>query len=290
MIKKIILMLTFSNLIYNCQCQEFEPNFLADDFLLYKGVLFKLQDDPASNFTYTFYSELKYCESSYDNPPVLYPDSKYKFNTEKDSLSNRIFRVADIVDKTGVSITKPILLEKPIFILEDINSKQKIYYKYDTRYEHNFPFNTSKILLDENTVCPEIEKQDDDFTSEIKFNTPYPDNKSQALIVLYKHIKNGKPVYYLSLRTYGGTAVVDGIGATVLFSDGTKWSKPIKIGVEAESDGYEYSAFIPLNQTDLALLSSKKIKKYRLYIFDKDVNTYQANKIKLYANCLKKVK
>lgn len=288
---RLLLLLTFLALGFVGKAQNFQSNYLAEDFLLYKGVLFKINDYESTDIMYSFYSDLKHCQSKYgDN--VLYPNPKYSFNTLVDSLRNKIFKVLDVVDKTGTSITKPLsfYLEKPIFILEDMATKQKIYYKYDFQYEHSFPFSTTQIPLDEDSICSELEREIDDFTNEIKFSTPYPNRKSQAVTVLYKHIKNSKTSYYLSLHVRGQTVVVNGVGATILFTDGTKWSKNLKISVDADSDGYDYNAFIPLNQADLTILATKKMKKFRLDIFDEDVNIYQADKINYYIKCLKKAK
>ncbi len=109
-------------------------------------------------------------------------------------------------------------------------------------------------------------------------------------MIIYKHINKGKSVYYLSLRTYGSTVNVNETGVIILFTDGTKWTRQSKIDVDAESSGFEYSAFITLALTDLTTFSTKKIKKFRLYIYDEVVNSSDADKFKLFVKCVKETK
>jgi hypothetical protein len=287
--KRITIFLTLTVFILKSNAQTFEPNFLGEDFLQYKGVLLKLQDDAIFGFTYAFYSDLKYCQS-YDNN-VIYPDIKYKFNTVKDSLTNRIFVVDNIVDNNGNAYSgSSSFLDKPLFVLKDTTTKQIIYFKYDKQYENNFPFNTSKIAYDEKAICSKIERQIDDFTGVVKLNSPISTNYKIASMIIYKEISKTKTSYFLSLRTIGSTVNVNGTGATILFDDGTKWAKPVKIDVEADKNGFEYTAFITLTQADLVTFSTKKIKKYRLYIYDEEINPSDADKFKIYMKCIKDAK
>lgn len=293
MVKKILLLFTVCLTLLKVNGQTtFEYNFLGEDFTLYKGTLLKLIDNPISGFRQAFYSDLKYCQSKYDNN-VVYPDKKYNFVTVKDSLKNRVFLVEDIIDKTGKEWNEAYKTDhfaEPIFVLRDTLSEQKIYYKYDKEYEDNFPFNTSKINYPTDYFCSKIDKQIDDFTNEVKLNSPLMSSRQLSPMIIYKHINNGKIVYYLSLSTYGSTVNVNENGVIILFQDGTKWTRASKINVEADSKGFEYSAFITLTPADLVTFSTKKIKKFRLYIYDKEVNSSDAEKFRLYAQCIKTAK
>ncbi|HEY1192616.1 hypothetical protein [Flavobacterium sp.] len=268
--------------------QKFEDNYLGKDYLLYKGASFKLKDDASVyGFSHAFYSDLKYCQSSYDKN-VIYPSKEFYFNTAKDSLLNRVFIVQNIVDKNGNTLDNS-LYEKPIFVLKDSLSKQIIFYKYNVKSEHDFCFNTSKITYDESVFCAKLEREVDDFTDEIKISSPLMISGSLSPIMIYKYLKKGKPpLYYLSLKTSGSTLTVNGKGVIVLFDDGTKWLKPQnKVDIDATSNGYMYSSFIPLSTTDLATFTTKKIKKIRLYIYDGSVVPSDADKFTLFVKCLK---
>jgi len=284
--KKNYLLLLLLFCFTQSYAQKFAANFLGEDFKRYKGKLFKINNQ-ATSFLHTFYERLEYLQSSYDNH-VIYPEKEYKFNTTKDSLINRVFKVEDIVNKTGAPYTGETYLENPIFILADTLTKQKIYYKYDAKYEHSFPFLTSPISYNEVELCADIEKNVDEFTGETKWSTPMSNRFELSRTILYKYAKKGKVNYYLSLRTTGSTLNVNEAGVIILFTDGTRFSRNIKIDVEADKDGYEYSAFIPLVAADLIAFSTKTIKKFRLYIYDESINNVEADKFKIYVKCLRK--
>lgn len=288
--KHFFLLLTLSLICLTSNAQKYEHNYLGKDFLLYKGSYFKLKEDAIMGFSHSFYSDLKYCQSSYDNN-VIYPEKKYYFNTSKDSLLNRVFIVENIIDKSGKNLDNSSS-EDPIFILKDSISKQSIYYKYNQESEHDFCFNTSKITYDESVFCTKIEREFDDFTGEIKISSPFMISGNLSPIMIYKYLKKGKPtIYYLSLRTSGSTLNVNQKGVNILFEDGTKWNKQqSKINVDANSNGYEYSAFIPLDTTELITFTTKKIKKFRLYIYDENIKSSDADKFRLFVKCIKKAK
>lgn len=281
----LIVLLTFK---LNLNSQTFMPNFLGTDFHLYKGVLMKLGEETSSNFSYTFYDKIEYVQSPYDGR-VIFPDKKYSFLTIRDSLKNKVFIVENIIDKSGAEFKKDNLLEKPIFILKDTASKEKIYFLYDIKYKHNFPFESS-IIKNDIDPCSQIEKNIDEFTDEIKFNSPLIYRNELTPIRVYKFIKNGKTTYYLRLASQGSTVSVDGKGAIILFTDGSKMTKQVKIDVEVDEIDFEYSAFINLTLDDLRILRMKKIKKFRLYIYDRIIETSEAELFKNYVNCIMKNK
>ena len=137
------------------------------------------------------------------------------------------------------------------------------------------------------SICAQIKKETDEFTNEVNFGSP---PLKEAGIKIYKYIKKGRVVYYLSLRAYGSTLNVNESGVIILFQDGTKWTRAEKIDVEPESDGYEYSAFIILTPIDVTTFSKKKIKAFRLYIYDKKIDSSDAENFTLYTQCIKNAK
>lgn len=60
--------------------------------------------------------------------------------------------------------------------------------------------------------------------------------------------------------------------------------------MEPDKDQYEYTAFVPVTAADLLALSTKRIKKYRLYIFDEDVSASEADKFSLFTKCVLEAK
>lgn len=287
--KTLILLILSITFHFNVNSQEYKKIYLGEDYLNYKGAFFKLTDNPLLGLNNTFYSELKYCIKQYDKN-ILYPDAN-GFNTSKDSLANRIFKVEDIISKDGNSITGNSYTQTPIFKLKDTLTKQIIYFIYDQNYSFNFPFLSTPIKLDKNIICDKIERKIDDFTSEINLNSPLSEGRKTSDVIIYKDIKSGKATYYLRLTAYGNTVSVDGKGVIILFEDGTKLNKPTqKVDVEAESSIFEYSAFITLTPNDLILLKTKKIAKFRLYIYDNSIDEYFAEKFTYYVKCIVEAK
>jgi hypothetical protein len=116
----------------------------------------------------------------------------------------------------------------------------------------------------------QIERNIDEFTGKITLSTP-----SLKSMSLTKVIRKNDTSIYLRLKTCGSTLNVNETGAIVLFMDGTKLTFNEKVDVDA-GDGdycdYEYSAFCVLKPSDLTLLCSKRIKAFRLYIYDCEVD------------------
>lgn len=130
----------------------------------------------------------------------------------------------------------------------------------------------------------------DEFTGEIRIDCPVLGNP-QNTIHLIKNISAGRAVYFMRLMTHGSSVVVDGTGVILLFSDGSKITKPsVEIDVDVSDNGYEYTAFFLVNLTDLKTLASKDLKKYRLYIFDGVVNEKDSEDFRIYASQIIKTK
>jgi hypothetical protein len=268
MIKSIILFVTLITVYINVNSQDYKKIYLGEDYLNYKGAFFKLMENPILGLNNTFYSDLKYCIKAYDKT-ILYPEPN-GFNTSKDSLANRIFKVEDIISKDGNSITGNSYTQTPIFKLKDTLTKQIIYFIYDQTFSFNFPFLTSPIKLDKNAICEKIIRKIDDFTGAITINSPFFEGSNSSDAVIFKEIKNGKATYDLNLTAYGSTVSVDGKGVIILFEDGTKINKTTqKVDVKAKESNFEYSVYITLSPNDLILLKTKKIAKFRLYIYDR---------------------
>lgn len=137
----------------------------------------------------------------------------------------------------------------------------------------------------ERTLLEKIERSVDDYTNQVTIHSPYGNP------IEFIKIINGKKVYYyLSLTTYGGTVTLYEKDVYILFEDGTKWRKTEKIDCDASDNGYRYSAWITLNSLDLSTLKSKKIKKFRLYIHDQEVDQQLSDDFVSYVSEISKMK
>ena len=210
-----------------------------------------------------------------------FSDSKRIWKTNMDSINGRSYTVLAIIDT----------LEVKFIHLSDIKTKKNIFYKIpssiiNSYFPHNIPFTTNNVNYTDEYFKNHIDKVVDDFTDEIKINSPIFDD-----MCFIKIVKVNKTVdYYLRLTTSSYSVNVLEKGVIILFTDNTKLNKPnVDIDIKASSYGYNYSAFIPLTLNDLKLLKTKKIKKYRLYIHDEDVDSEDSEKFNGFVNYISKI-
>jgi hypothetical protein len=284
-----IRILTFFTLIsfQNSYSQVFEERFFGSNIELYNNVVFKLKDDPTLKLTHMLYNSLGALNRYGD---VIFPEKYDPTQSNKDSLKKRIFLVEKIIDKYGRPYTGENIDDYPIFILNDTLKNERAYFRYDESYLSNFPFLILRNPASVGALCKQITKEVDEFTGEIKFNTPTLSVKNTYPMSLTKVIKNGKATYSLYLSTNGYGAHVDGEGVRILFTDGSKWVKTAPIDVDVVGNEFSYSAFLKLSTADVALFATKQVKKFRLYIYDREVVATDAKDFMVFANCLKSAK
>jgi hypothetical protein len=278
--------------------QVFKENYLGRDFEKYHGALFKIDEKTIVGFSNKFYNNFNEAKESYSFK-VAYPEDGYKPTTIKDSLLNKIYIVDSILDKNGKTFNEKeaSILDMPIFVLKDTLTYQKIYYKYDKDFKHNFPFlvfmpaDTVKSGNISINVCDLIERRVDDFTDEVTMNSPLLQGTDISKMIIYKTISKNTVLYNLGLETNGITYNIGSKGVIILFEDGTKLNKPNEeIDVDISTYTYKYSAFITLNDSELKTLMTKKIKKYRLYIFDQEIDSSESEAFTKYVKCISEKK
>ncbi len=146
----------------------------------------------------------------------------------------------------------------------------------------------------DDAICSKIEKQKDDFTNEIKYHSPFATASGiQLNAIIFKTIKNGGDNYSLMLETDGSTLNYNEKGVIVLFSDGSKWvdsNSDISVEPNAASDisPWKYSAIMSLSENDINIFKSKSIDKFRLYIYDHEMDKFEAKKLRIRITCLTK--
>jgi hypothetical protein len=270
----------------NVFSQEFNQLYFGEDVYLYQNALLKIDTGHYGGYNYMFYNDLENCKIAY-NEKVIYPEEKYPSSTDPRKLENRIFKVDKILNKDGIELTgKANRINVPILVLRDTLNQEIIYFRYDTKYAtstYGFPFLTSVQLGDE-YFCDKIQILKDDFTGEITTQTPL-DLYSKEYF--YK-ISNGTDTfYYLGLESNGSTVTIDGKGVIILFEDGTKFEKLAEeIDVKVGKTDYIYSCFISLTKDEAKLFASKKISKYRLYIYDTIEDKFASERFMKYVKCI----
>lgn len=148
--------------------------------------------------------------------------------------------------------------------------------------------NNTKVAKPVIKTAGKLDRRVDDFTGEIKISTPYYIGINQQPARMLKYIKDGAVTYFLSLSAIGSTLNVSEKGVIVLFTDGTKWHREDEeIDTDSHSgDGWLYSAFIRISEEDLKTFASKKINKFRLYIYDQQLSIAQQNNFLVNVNAI----
>ena len=157
-----------------------------------------------------------------------------------------------------------------------LDSLKKVYYS-------NIDSLTAKSYFD--NALNSIEREKDDFTNEITIRTDV-----LKPISITKVINNNKAVYYLSLQTMGSTVNYNIKGVYLLFTDGKKWVK-LNEDIDIDyDDGFNYSTFIKLTPLELRLFQTKKVDKFKLYIYEQNVGLNDSEKFILQSNYIQIIK
>lgn len=275
--------------LFSFSQDSFESLFFGEEFSIYIGKELKVRDNSLSKFRNMFYLDFNEATKLF-NPKVAYPIDK-DGTTSIDSLLNRVFTVSEILSIQGEPFSgSPDMRNVPIFVLKDVDANETIYFRYNNSKYYDFPFLIGGC--DFNCFNPLIKKNVDDFSGEIEFKTPFSIGQDWLPFFIIKSISKGKTTYYLKLTEKGSTLNVAEKGVYILFEDGSKIEKPNeKINVKAEKGTqWEYSAFISLTSSDLVALKTKKIKKYRLYIHDKELSSMEQSILMMFANAISEIK
>jgi hypothetical protein len=256
---------------------QFTKSYLGEKYKSYENRLVKINVDDFyhSDVFPKFWSKVPESKISSENKiskidilnlkdEVFKIDSIFNFN----SYSGRVYK---------------------LFRLTNVKTKNSIYYFYTVYTQSD---NCLLMERTENDYISDIEKEVDDFTGEIRFTTPRPNQvgiSHNPLGTIVKHIDKKGVSYFLSLDI-SSPGIFKGNGVYILFTDGTKWSRPNeKIDVNYDK-GYVNSAFIKITESDLQIFKTKTIKKCRLYIVDKEVDLVDANEFKVYSSLIVKSK
>lgn len=223
---------------------------------------------------------------------VVFPSDKNDWETKKDSLVGHDFKVINIFEFDGSLFKRTNSKETRVYLqLLDLQRRDTLLLKYFDDSEYNFPFiayGDMNTVLTESEILSEkindrIKIYSDEFTGNVSISSPeslkLSDPDEYSTIGLTKIKSKNKISYFLRLNTSGITLNYDAVGVIVLFTDGSKWQKSnAKINVESGSGKYwNYRAFINLNNSDLEYFKSKKVKKFRLYIHDHEIDPEESS-------------
>lgn len=158
-----------------------------------------------------------------------------------------------------------------------------IYYNYSPEYETSFELEVvGGMDFPEGYYCDQITLNYDKFDKVSRFYTPV-----EAGVCFVKVKKSGKITYFISVSTYSTSLTLNKKGLAILFSDGTRFSKPAAyVSAKANSSGYTYTAFEPLTAAEMIMFSKKLITDTKLYIYTDTVDTVSAKKEREYVKCI----
>lgn len=219
----------------------------------------------------------------------FYKDEKLKtkfaccenYNSKYSSLVDKIFTVISYEPYISV------IGDKKYKLLLSNDETGKIYFDYNPKYEHTFPFEViGGLTLSEDFYCKKITTSFDKFTNETKLTAHYKN------VDFLKITKNNVSRYYMSIRTSGSTVSVNEKGLIILLENGKRLEKPnATIDVDVNTTGYGnaylYSTFINLTESDIKILLTNKITDARLYIYDTDLKE-SGEALTEYLKCLTK--
>lgn len=258
--------------------QEYTKQFFQRDYQNYQGAELIVAPDNTAGWNNAIYLDLETSLSIAAD--VAWQTEEYTFVTDPAKLPPGPFRVVEILDRTDNS---KIRFGEARFKLI-ASDKTEFWFRYQSKYKHTFPWLVGKIELDEASVCAEISSDIDDFTGKKTIRTPFGKNAS-----LIKIIENGEATTYLRLYANGSTLNVGEKGVIILMEDGSKLEYP---GEEIDTDagrgsGWRYSAFIRMDDETLTKLSTVAMDKWRLYIYDQDFDSGEAEVFRIQVGCIK---
>lgn len=137
-----------------------------------------------------------------------------------------------------------------------------------------------------NANCDEIETRTDDFTGSVTRTHPLDFSTSDLPIRISKHVDGTSIGYSLILAVRGSEVYAGMKNVEVKFFDGTVYSfRNANVNIRY-LNGYMYQTHISLNKEEVLMLMSKKIQKYRLAAYQRDVIPEESIKFNDFVNCL----
>ncbi|MGQ2985028.1 hypothetical protein [Flavobacterium sp.] len=279
-------LLTFITILCNLTlfAQNFpgtSPELLLNKIVKPKQIQEMFQQYAYEDFFIEFDKEKKqFTKPEKDNKPLPTGPS-YAPRSDYQKLVGKEFKVLAIYEM----VPKYDWQKKQYAIELQSDEFGTIYYSYNSEYESSYELEVvGGINYPEGFFCHEITTEVDKFEKSETYYTP-----TEEGISFMKVKKGGKSSTYLSVSVPGSTLNVNKKGLYILFSDGTKFSKPeAKIDVDANSSGYRYSAFIWLTQAEILMFTKKTITDIKLYIYTDPIETESSKMVKEYLKCLSK--
>lgn len=278
--KKVVLALAFLS-TFICGYGQIK-NFAGSYIDLYKGHVLTIKPKDIQLQEYGYRDFYLKATTSMESKGILMPKKelgKYASASEYKALVYRRF-ICEGAFKDSTDQSYP----QQYYWLKLKNDTLGIsYYRYDAKYEHNFPFEVDSILtVSQERLCSEIKINKDKFEGHDKFYTPteHPIN-----IVKVKYDSTYR--YYINLSHITSTPTFTK-GIIILFNDGTKLNYPeakVETSVRGTGSGYySISSFIQIKEVDIPTFREKEMTDARIYVTEMKIK--DGWRYRMYMNCL----
>lgn len=126
------------------------------------------------------------------------------------------------------------------------------------------------VVVNQKTLNDYLSNEDK-FTGEKTYYSP------TTIISIAKFVQGKSSHQYISIDVPGSTLNYGCYGVSILFENGKKIVRPHEKVETNYSDGWSYRAFFTPTVNEINLLKSYKVVAVKLYIYDTDINSSEAD-------------
>lgn len=135
--------------------------------------------------------------------------------------------------------------------------------------------------------CKDIEVKVDEYNGNKTISSPFGKGLNSFPFHFSRIFSKEKESALIMLTAEGKTYTLSGDRLDVIFEDKSTFSKQVKILPSYRSNGnYIYYTSFNLSEEELELFKNKKVAKYRIYIFEKELSPRQSNVMNEYFKCV----
>lgn len=238
---------------------------IGSDYELYLNTHFTFDNSyPKGNWSFVFLSKQD-----------AISDTRSR-SLKSDDLANIKFTVSEIDDLSDGKILMTLLGD----------AGQTRYFLYHQNMSNWFPFIVQDINYNSPTICSKITVSKDNFTKAEKYTIPYKRKRGYDLYVTVEKDKPAK--IFIHLSASGSTVNVGQNEVKLLLEDEKVLTKKSigPIDVDTEEYGYNYSAVVEISETEAHILSRKKLKEFRLFVYDGSITEHDSEMFRRYMKCI----
>lgn len=137
--------------------------------------------------------------------------------------------------------------------------------------------------------CKGIKVEKDEFTDQVTISTPITKSTAYLPISFTRMPSKEGDILFAMFITKAYSFDVGKKGLYVIFEDGSKWIREdVEVRYKRSNNGYHVMATLALGEIEIIELQGKKVKKFKLYIHEKDVSPKDAEEFRNNVSCVMK--